>query len=339
MDNDVLDIKILNPYLEEHVPGFKGLVRAVKFPDGQSNPTYRLTARSGDYVIRMQPPGVLLKSAHAVDREYRVMAALANSPVPVPRVLHLCEDMDVLGRLFYMMEYSVGNVYWNPQVPDINAVQRARLYAEMNRVLSALHSVDIGDVGLECFGKAGNYYERQISRWSAQYEATQTENIEAMNALIQWLPENIPADDGQVSLIHGDYRIDNIMFAKNEPKAIAVLDWELSTLGHPYADLAYQCMQWRLGTGAVVPGLAGVERAALGIPTEAAYVQQYCENRNISRIEHWPFYLAFSFFRFAAIVQGVKKRALDGNASSPKAMAYGELTPVLSELGVRVLEE
>jgi len=336
--SETLNLKVLNAYLEQHVDGFKHLKRCEKFPDGQSNPTYRLYAQSGDYVIRMQPTGELLKSAHAVDREYRVMAALANSAVPVPEVLHLCLDRGVLGRLFYVMRYCNGRVFWNPQIPTLNSSDRLSVYAEMNRVLAALHDIDINAVDLENFGKPGNYYERQISRWSQQYQATQTQTIKAMDELIAWLPNNVPADDGQISLIHGDFRIDNIMFSKTNTNAIAVLDWELSTLGHPFSDLAYQCMQWRLATDAVVPGLAGVDRAALGIPSEQDYVQQYCEHRDIVSIAHWPFYLAFSFFRFAAIVQGVQKRAIEGNASSPKAMAYGELAPVLSQLGVAVLK-
>jgi len=325
--------------LEQHVDGFNRLQRYEKFPDGQSNPTYHLFAASGEYVIRMQPAGDLLKSAHAVDREFRVMAALAISDVPVPQVLHLCLDRSVLGRLFYVMRFCTGRVFWNPQIPELDSEHRTAVYAEMNRVLAALHNIDINAVGLEDFGKPGNYYQRQIGRWSQQYQATQTQTITAMDELISWLPENVPADDGQVSLIHGDFRIDNIMFSPSSTSAVAVLDWELSTLGHPYADLAYQCMQWRLATDAVVPGLAGVDRPALGIPSEEAYVQQYCERRELQGIKNWEFYLAFSFFRFAAIVQGVQKRAIEGNASSPKAMAYGELAPVLSELGVSLIEQ
>jgi len=337
--SDTLNLSELNKYLELHIEGFKRLQRCEKFPDGQSNPTYHLFASSGEYVIRMQPAGDLLKSAHAVDREFRVMAALAQSDVPVPEVLHLCLDRNVLGRLFYVMGLCTGRVFWNPQLPELDSEHRVAVYAEMNRVLAALHTIDVNVVGLEDFGKPGNYYERQIGRWSQQYQATQTNTLKAMDELIVWLPDNVPADDGQISLIHGDYRIDNIMFSTTSASAVAVLDWELSTLGHPFADLAYQCMQWRLATDAIVPGLAGVDRAALGIPSEETYVRQYCENRGLKGIQHWEFYLAFSFFRFAAIVQGVHKRAIEGNASSPKAMAYGELAPVLSELGVSVLEQ
>jgi len=334
-----LNLPALNTYLEQHIAGFKNLQRCEKFPDGQSTPTYRLFAGSGDYVIRMQPVGELLKSAHAVDREFRVMAALALSDGPGPEGLHLCTDRNVIGRLFYVMRYCEGRVFWNPQIPQLDLTDRTAVYSEMNRVLAALHNTNVGAVGLQDFGKAGNYYQRQIGRWSQQYQATQTRTIKAMDELIDWLPNNVPDDDGQVGLIHGDYRIDNIMFSKTSNKAIAVLDWELSTLGHPFADLAYQCMQWRLATDAVVPGLAGVDRESIGIPSEQVYVQQYCEYRDIQKISHWEFYLAFSFFRFAAIVQGVQKRAIEGNASSDKAMAYGELAPVLSKLGVQVLEQ
>ncbi len=339
MVSETLNVSALNGYLQQHVEGFKHLQRCEKFPDGQSNPTYHLFAASGNYVIRMQPEGELLKSAHAVDREFRVMAALAESDVPVPEVLHLCLDREVIGRLFYVMRFCKGRVFWNPQLPAVDSTIRTAVYAEMNRVLAALHNIDIEGAGLQDFGKPGNYYQRQLNRWSRQYRDTQTQTIKAMDELIDWLPNNVPDDDGQTSLIHGDYRIDNIMFSPTKAEAIAVLDWELSTLGHPFADLAYQCMQWRLATDAVVPGLAGVDRSALGIPTEEVYVQQYCEHRGLNGIENWEFYLAFSFFRFAAIVQGVRKRAIEGNASSSKAMAYGELAPVLSELGVRVLQQ
>jgi len=336
---ETLNLTELNRYLEQHIEGFRHLQRCEKFPDGQSNPTYHLFATSGEYVIRMQPVGELLKSAHAVDREFRVMAALAQSDVPVPDVLHLCLDRSVIGRLFYVMRFCTGRVFWNPQLPGFDATFRMAVYAEMNRVLAALHDIDVESAGLQDFGKPGNYYIRQIDRWSQQYRATQTQTISAMDQLMAWLPDNVPEDDGQVSLIHGDYRIDNLMFSAKQANVIAVLDWELSTLGHPFADLAYQCMQWRLATDAVVPGLAGVDRAELGIPSERAYVKAYCKNRGLQGIKHWEFYLAFSFFRFAAIVQGVQKRALEGNASNSKAMAYGELAPVLSELGMRVLEQ
>lgn len=338
MEPDATLSATLKRYLEHQVPGFGRMRSMEKFPDGQSNPTYAINTSNGRFVIRMQPEGTLLKSAHAVDREFRVMQALQHSDVPVAEVLHLCIDLDVIGRKFFVMRYVPGRVFWHPLVPELGNQERSELYDEMNAVLAALHDIDIDAVGLSDFGKPGNYYERQIGRWISQYRATQTRDIPAMDTLIDWLPKHVPKDDGQVSLIHGDFRIDNILFSSNTTKAKALLDWELSTLGHPFADLAYQCMQWRLATDAVVPGLGQHDRAALGIPTERDYVSQYCERRDIGSIAQWPFYLVFGFFRFAAIVQGVQKRAIDGNASSPKAMAYGELVPVLSQLGVSVLD-
>jgi len=333
------NLDMLNHYLQQHVAGFSGLRTAEKFSDGQSNPTYLLKAESGQYVLRMQPSGALLKSAHAVDREYRVMHALTSTHVPVPKMLHLCVDKTMLGTLFFVMAYVDGRVLWNPALPDFSIHSRTQLYDNMNRVLADLHNVDVNKVGLADFGKPGNYYRRQLERWSKQYDLTRTENLTDMTNLIAWLNDNVPDDDGQVSLIHGDFRLDNLMFSAETEHVLSVLDWELSTLGHPFADLAYQCMQWRLANDAVVPGLASSNREALGIPTEQAYVERYCERRGLSGIANWSFYLAFSFFRFAAIVQGVFKRSIDGNASSSKATAYGELTPVLSRLGLQTTRE
>ena len=290
-------------------------------------------------VLRRQPPGELLKSAHAVDREYRVIHALEGSPVPVPRAVHLCTDRDVLGSLFFLMSYQPGRIFWDPTLPELSADERRALYAEMNRVLAALHDVDVSAAGLEDFGRPGNYFERQVSRWSRQYRASETETITAMDQLIDWLPANLPPDDGQVSLIHGDYRIDNIIFDRHENRAVALLDWELSTLGHPYADLAYQCMQWRMARDSVLPGLGDLDRESLGIPGEARYVEAYCRHRGIDAIPHWHFYLVLSYFRFAAILQGVLRRALDGNASSGKAFDYGALTPVLARDAVALLDK
>lgn len=328
----------LERYMQSHIARFSGLQSVEKFPNGQSNPTYLISADSDRYVLRMQPDGELLKSAHAVDREFKVMQALQNTAVPVPEVLHLCLDKSVIGTLFFIMRYVDGRVLWDPELPGMTPQHRTHLYLNMNKVLADLHSVDIAAVGLGDFGKPGNYYQRQIDRWTSQYEQTKTASIPAMEALMLWLNDHVPADDGQISLIHGDFRLDNLMFAHDGVAVTGVLDWELSTLGHPFADLAYQCMQWRLDHSAVVRGLAQTDRKALGIPTEEEYVKRYCESRGINVIPDWPFYLGFSFFRFAAIVQGVFKRSLDGNASSTKAKAYGELTPVLSRLGLNVVE-
>jgi len=306
VSNLQLDLEIVGRYLEANISGFKGLRNAKKFEGGQSNPTYLLNASSGQYVLRRQPPGNLLKSAHAVDREFRVIKALRNSDVPVARADHLCEDKQVIGSLFYVMSYEQGRVFWDPALPDLTNKQRTKIYDEMNRVLAALHEVNVEAVGLDDYGRPGNYFERQISRWTKQYQASETEVIVAMDKLIDWVSTNIPKDDGQVSLIHGDYRMDNIIFHPTESNALALLDWELSTLGHPYADLAYQCMQLRVRRDAAIAGLGELDRKAHGIPSEAEYVAQYCERRGIDTIPNWSFYVAFSFFRLAAILQGVQ---------------------------------
>ncbi len=337
-----LNTETLGRYLEGAIPGFKGLREAVKFPGGQSNPTFKLVADSGSYVLRRKPPGVLLPSAHAVDREFRVIRALADTAVPVAPALHLCEDNDVIGSMFYVMGFVAGRVMWNPALPESDNAERTAIYDEMNRVLAALHDVDVTAVGLADYGKPGDYFARQINRWSKQYLASETETIEAMDFLLDWLPANLPSDSSQagdrVSLIHGDYRLDNIMFDPAKPQAIAVLDWELSTLGHPFADLAYQCMQWRIANDCVIGGLGGLDRKSLGIPTEEDYVRDYCQRRGLDGIPHWNFYLVFSFFRLAAILQGVKKRALAGNASSQKALDYGAMAAPLAKQAVELID-
>jgi len=338
MGNDQLDLDALTSYLLPRVPEIDELLSAEKFSDGQSNPTYLLTTATGEYVLRRQPTGELLKSAHAVDREFRVIKALQGSEVPVARAIHLCQDRDVIGSLFYIMSYQRGRIFWDPTLPELSNSQRRDIYTEMNRVLAALHDIDVEAVGLSDFGRPGSYFERQISRWSGQYRASEIEPIAAMDKLIEWLPQNMPLDDGKVSLIHGDYRIDNIIFDSSGTEARALLDWELSTLGHPYADLAYQCMQWRMDGDCVIPGLGDIERNSLGIPSEADYVALYCQRRGLESIPDWNFYLVFGFFRFAAILQGVLKRALEGNASSEKAFDYGALAPVLACKAVSLIE-
>ena len=339
MTMDLPDKDALGRYLENHIQEFESLVDIEKFSNGQSNPTYLLNAESGQYVLRRQPLGELLKSAHAVDREYRVIKALKGTEVPVARAYHLCEDRDVIGSMFYVMSYQKGRIFWDPSLPELNNNQRAGIYDEMNRMLAALHDVEVDAVGLGDFGRAGNYFERQVSRWSKQYKASETTRIDAMDTLMQWLPANMPVDDGMVSLIHGDYRLDNIIFHADECKAVALLDWELSTLGHPYADLAYQCMQLRVDRDDAIAGLGDADRSALGIPSEDEYVTQYCQRRGIAEIPHWNFYLAFSFFRLAAILQGVLKRAIDGNASSEKAFVYGKFAPKLANMAIELIEE
>jgi aminoglycoside phosphotransferase (APT) family kinase protein len=339
---DSINEKTLADYLSTEMKDFRGPLKATKFPGGQSNPTFKIESASGDYVLRRQPPGKLLKSAHAVDREYKVISSLADTDVPVAKAHHLCEDSSVLGSMFYLMEYCDGNVHWAAKLDEASDnYHRGHMYDEMNRVLAAIHSVDVEKVGLGDYGRPGNYYERQFTRWSSQYKASELVVIPEMNTLIDWLEANIPADDGKVALVHGDYRLDNLMFDKNDQKIVAVLDWELSTLGHPYADLAYQCMGLRLpyrDIKNVMSGLGGIDSQALGIPSEEQYVTNYCKRMGIDGIQNWNFYLAFSCFRLAAITQGVAKRGADGNASSSAALGYQAMVQPLAVMGLDSVE-
>jgi len=338
---DALDELALASYLEANVEGFKGPLSATKFAGGQSNPTFKIDAESGSYVLRRQPPGKLLKSAHAVDREYRVIQALRNSDVPVPRVFHLCEDRNVVGSMFYIMEFMDGNIYGSPKLSEIESRDtRSAMYDEMNRVLAAMHSVDVDAVGLSDYGRPGNYFERQVGRWSKQYRASELDVVPEMDALIAWLEDHLPEDDGKMSLVHGDYRLDNIVFSSDNSEVITVLDWELSTLGHPYADLAHQCTEMRLPVSddkENMSGLLGVDRAALGIPSEEEYVAKYCERVGIDNIENWSFYLAFSFFRLGAIAQGIAKRAADGNASNKKTGSVAKMVQPLAQYAMQLV--
>lgn len=336
-----INIEKLTHYLEAHVNGFKGPITLEKFSGGQSNPTFKVSAKSGTYVLRRQPEGKLLKSAHAVDREYKVIKALKDSDVPVAKVFHLCEDTTIIGSMFYLMEFCDGIVYWSASLAEIETnEQRAAMYDAMNKVLVALHSVDIGAVGLSDYGKAGSYFERQLSRWTSQYRLSELKKIEEMDQLSQWLDDNLPEDDGRVCLVHGDFRLDNMMFAKDQPEIIALLDWELSTLGHPFADLAYQCMQLRLPAGmGNIDGLKDIDRASLGIPNEKEYVAQYSQRMGIEHIENWTFYLAFSFFRLAAIAQGVAKRATQGNASNDNANKAGSFVKPLAQMALQIIAD
>ena len=338
MSTQQLDTARLEDYLASHLADFSGPLTAEKFAGGQSNPTFKLSAGGRDYVLRRKPPGELLKSAHAVDREYRVISALAETDVPVPATYLLCEDESIIGSMFYVMEFMEGRVLWDPALEDAaDNVERSAIYDAMNQTMAALHTVDVDAVGLADYGRPGNYFERQVSRWTKQYRASETQRIEDMETLIAWLPANMPPDDGVVSLVHGDYRLDNMMFHPEEPRVIALLDWELSTLGHPLADLANQCMAWQLPREGSMKGLAGVDRKALGIPTDAEYIARYCERTGRDGIDNWNFYLVFSMFRLAAIVQGIAKRARIGTASSAEAESRGNLATPLAQAAIKLI--
>jgi aminoglycoside phosphotransferase (APT) family kinase protein len=327
------DEKRLADHLSQHLPGFAGPLEVRQFQGGQSNPTYLLTTPARRYVMRSKPGPVekLLPSAHAIEREFRVMNALAGQGIPVPTMHLLVEDESVIGRAFFLMEHVDGRIFWDPALPDLSAPERAAIYDEMNRVLAALHEVDVQGAGLSDYGKAGNYFARQIGRWSRQYQASETEPIDAMNRLLAWLPGHVPPGD-ETAVVHGDYRIDNLVFDRTAPRIIAILDWELSTLGHPLADLSYHCMAWHIPPGGF-RGVGGLDLAALGIPSEADYIRRYCERTSRAGIEHWNFYLAYNLFRIAAILQGVYKRATEGLASSDNALQTGRNVRALAELG------
>lgn len=334
-----LDTAAVEHWARANVPGFKGPVKATKFSGGQSNPTYRLDTPGRAYVLRRKPPGVLLKSAHAVDREFRVQRALAETDVPVAKMHALCEDDGVIGSAFYIMDMVAGRTFDQPSLPELDRNARGAVLDEMNRVLAAIHSVDIEAAGLSDFGPPGHYCKRQTDRWTKQYEATRTENIPDMDALIAWLQENMPADDGQRTLVHGDYRLDNLLYAPDTPQILAVLDWELSTTGHPYADLAGVVMQWSMPATAEGRGLAGIDREAEGLWSDQRFIETYCARRGISGIGDFNFYLAFCFFRMAAILQGVKKRALDGNASDPeRGLKLGAYVPQFARAGLEAAQ-
>ncbi len=331
----MMDFKRVAGYLETTVEGFQGPIQAVKTPSGQSNPTYILTTPSGKYVLRSKPAGKLLKSAHAVDREFRVLKALHAQGLPVPAPFVLCDDRAVSDTMFYLMSFSEGENYGDPRLQGLTPDDRTEIYEQMNMALTKVHQVNLAKAGLEDYGPPGNYFERQLSRWRKQYEASATEPLAAMDALINWLAGNLPPDDGTVALVHGDWRIDNLLFSKKTNALTAILDWELSTLGHPLADLGAQLMQWQMPTGSEGRGLAGVDRAALGIPSDEAYVASYAARMGIP-VPDMRFYVAFSFFRMAAILQGVKRRALDGNASNPKkALALGAYVGPFAEAGLQ----
>jgi len=329
----------LGRWLATHVAGFAALRSVRKFDTGQSNPTYLLNADSGRYVLRAKPPGKLLKSAHQVEREYQVMAALADSDVPVPHMACLATDEDSpIGRAFFVMEFLDGRIFWDPALPELGKTGRRQIYDAMNQTLAALHSVDPNAVGLCDFGRPGSYFARQTARWSKQYVASALTPNPDMLVVMDWLATHVPADDQQVALVHGDFRLDNMIFHPGEPRVIGLLDWELSTLGHPLADLAYQCAQWRLPHDGGMRGLGGLDCKALGIPTEAEYVADYARRRAIT-VTDWPFCLSFALFRIAAILEGVVRRAHDGNASNPESgRRFAAVVPVLARMAREIAE-
>ncbi|MDH3274269.1 MAG: phosphotransferase family protein [Gammaproteobacteria bacterium] len=328
------DEGLLEDYMASHVEGFHGPIQISQFKGGQSNPTYLVDAESGKYVLRRKPPGTLLKSAHAVDREFRIISALYGADFPVPRPYALCEDDEVIGTMFFIMEYVDGRIFWDLDLPNANPAGREALYDNVNETIAKLHNYDIGALGLDGFGKPGNYFARQISRWSGQYRASETRQIKAMDALIEWLPDNIPTDDS-VSIVHGDFRLDNMIIHPTEPKVIAVLDWELSTIGHPLADFTYHLMSWQmpeLGIGSV--GLLGKDLESLGIPGEDAYTATYCKRTGRDNgIADRHFYSAFNFFRLAAILQGIAGRVRDGTAASAHAGQAADSVLPLADFG------
>ncbi|MBO68316.1 MAG: phosphotransferase family protein [Acidiferrobacteraceae bacterium] len=334
-----MDTTSLERFLAKHIEGFGHIESIEKFPGGQSNPTFHLKATNGEYVLRQKPAGTLIKSAHAIDREYRVLEALSGTQVPVALPHILCEDKKIIGNEFYVMSYVPGRILWQPHLPGLTNDERQDLYRTMIKSLAAIHRIDIAATGLSDYGHLGNYFERQIHRWSRQYREGGNEVMPEVNRLMRELPELIPSDDGNSCLIHGDYRIDNIIFHTRKPKILAIIDWELSTLGHPLADLAYFCMCLRMQPTDHISGLSGLNREQLGIPQEAEIVQYYCKIRGIKQIEHWPFYLSFSFFRLSAICQGVMKRFADGTASSPNAEKIGSMASALAKKAIAVIDD
>ena len=342
-----IDTVALAAWLSAHLPGFEGPLSLEKFKGGQSNPTYQLITPKRSYVLRTKPGPVakLLPSAHAIEREFKVMHGLYGTEVPVPQMHVLCEDESIIGCAFYVMEFVQGRVLWDQTLPDLSNAERGAIYDEMNRVIAALHTVKFAERGLESYGRPGNYFERQIGRWSKQYVASVTQPIDEMDKLMAWLPANMPAsakDESKVSIVHGDYRLDNLMFHPTEPRVLAVLDWELSTLGHPLADFSYQCMGWHIPPG-TFRGIGGVDIASLGIPSESEYIHRYCDRTGLSTPADlkadWNFYLAYNMFRMAAILQGIAKRVEAGTASSEQAKINGAGARPMAELAWKFAQQ
>jgi aminoglycoside phosphotransferase (APT) family kinase protein len=331
------DERALERYLAKHLDAYDGNLEVLQYEGGQSNPTYFLRSGEQEFVLRKQPPGELLPSAHAVDREYRVMKALGETDVPVPKMYALCEDTSLLGTKFYVMEHVVGRVYTDPLMGSATPAQRRGVYEDLADVLAKLHSVVPEAVGLDTFGRPGNYYMRQISRWSKQYIASQTEQIAEMDQLIAWLPENIPPTD-ETCVVHGDYRLGNAIIHPTEPRIVAILDWELSTLGHPLADLGYMCQTYYADEDDQ-HGLNRPNLDELGVLSEEAFIMRYCEKMGLGEIENWAFYIVYNLFRSAAIIQGVYRRGVDGNASSDSAMGFAGYAQARAKVAWRLVEE
>lgn len=330
------DVQALTTWLNANTGAAFRDIRVEQFKGGQSNPTFKLITPDKAYVLRAKPGPVakLLPSAHAIEREYAVMTALAKAHIPVPRTLALCEDESIIGRAFFVMEMVEGRIFWDPALPGMTPPDRATIFDEMNRVIAALHQVDYAAIGLADYGKPGNYFQRQISRWTRQYQASETEKIEAMDKLIAWLPAHIPAGD-ETAIVHGDYRMDNLIFHPTESRILAILDWELSTLGHPLADFAYHAMAWHVRPD-LFRGLKGLDLAALGIPAIADYAATYCARTGRAGIDNFDYYIAYNLFRMAGILQGIMKRVVDGTAASDQAVAMGKAARPLAELGWQI---
>ncbi len=329
----------LEEFLKRNIQGFRGPLQIEQFKGGQSNPTYRITAGGRRYALRRKPPGKLLPSAHAVDREFKVIKALHGVGFPVARPYVLCEDDAVIGTAFYVMDCVDGRIMWDQSLPGMSKAERRAIWEELNRVIALLHSIDYKAVGLADFGKAGSYIERQVGRWSKQYLASETVKIEAMDNLIAWLPKNVPATD-ETTIVHGDYRLDNTVFHPTEPRMLAVLDWELSTLGDPLADFPYHCMSWHIPPGKF-RGIEGLPLEDLGIPSEREYVEMYFRRTGRKRVDPstWDYYMAYNLFRIAAILQGIAKRVLDGTAASEHAREAGSRAPLMAELGWKQVDK
>jgi len=329
-----IDVERLQDYMWSHVAGFSGPLTVSQFKGGQSNPTYLVESPSGKYVLRRKPPGKLLPSAHAVDREFAVISALYAADFPVPRPICFCDDDEVVGTMFFIMEFVEGRIFWDLELPQVEKNERREIYDHVNQTIANLHNFDVARIGLSGYGKPGNYFARQISRWTQQYAASETATIDEMNELMKWLPENIPKDD-RAAVVHGDFRLDNMIIHATEPRVIAVLDWELSTIGHPVGDFTYHLMSWQMPKiGASTSGLAGKDLDELGIPGEDEYVDLYCERTGLTRgIDNRAFYSAYNFFRLAAILQGIAGRVRDGTASSAHGESAAHVVAPLARLG------